>query len=128
MLFLFFSVIFSSCYNNNIYYDMEQQAIKTCNGRVIKQLYVVNEDENIFYHFSKLDGKEGVNSFTLKGLNEQYQLENLNKEITLSEFKLVPEMKYKISNSSYGDAASSSIEIRIDQNGLVGYASKTTCD
>jgi hypothetical protein len=125
---LFVTLALTSCYNNRIYYDMEEQAVKTCNGKVIRQLYITNESENVFYHFSKLDEKKGVNSFSFNNLSEQYQLEVINGKIPLKDFKLTPKMKYKISNSSYGDAASSDIEIKVGVNGIITQASRTACD
>jgi hypothetical protein len=119
--------LFSSCYNNNIYYDMKKQLVETCNGKPIRQLYIISQDNHIFYHFALINDQEGVNSFSLLNLNNQYSLEILNRKIPLEGFKLIPGAEYKITNSSYGDAASSDIKIKVGERGEIAFANKTTC-
>lgn len=125
---LFLATVFSSCRNNKIHYDIKEQMIKTCNGKAIKNLYIINEKEKVFYHFLKLTDKEGTNSFSLINLNNNYSLENLNRPLKFEEFKLMPKMEYKVSNSTFGDAASSEITVRTGNTEIIVYASSMSCE
>lgn len=120
--------VFSSCHNNKIHYDIKEQRVKTCNGEAINNLYILNEKEKIFYHFLRLPDKEGTNSFSLITINNDYRLENLNRPVEFEEFKLKPRMEYKISNSTFGDAASSEINVRTGDTVIIVYASSMSCE
>ncbi len=126
LLFIFITVL-SSCHDNKIFYDINEQKIKTCNGKAIKNLYIMNEKEKIFYHFFKLPDKRGTNSLSLIRLSSDYRLENLNEQVNLEDFKLRPRVEYTISNSTYGDAASSEIKVRTGNIAVINYASSKSC-
>lgn len=117
----------NSCHNNKIYFDINAQSIKTCNRKVISELYITNENQNIFFHFSKIPDKKGTNSFSLIRLNKDYYVETLNKKVSLTDFRLIPKTQYKISNSTYGDASSSDIEIRTGDNQNVIFSNSLSC-
>lgn len=117
----------SSCYNNNIYFDINSQCVVSCNKKVIENLHIISKDSKDFYFFSKLPKLKGTNSFNLVEINHSYSLENMNCEISIDSFRLRPETEYEISNSTFGDAASSKILIKTDKNGKVAYSNIKTC-
>lgn len=51
----------------------------------------------------------------------------MNREVSIDSFELRPETSYKIENSTFGDAASSEIQIKTDKGGKVIYSSITSC-
>ncbi len=127
-LLLFLLPVLSSCNNNKIHYNIKEQMVKTCNRKPINNLYILNENEKIFFHFLKLPDKEGTNSFSLISLNNDYRLKNLNRPVKFEEFKLEPKTEYKISNSTFGDAASSEIKVRTGITAIIVYASSVSCE
>jgi hypothetical protein len=127
---LYFISLFllASCSNNNsVFFDLRSQSIMTCDGKPIKQLYITNTKLNVFYHFSKMKGSPGANSFSLSDLNRSYELEILNKKISLSDFKLVSGVEYKLTNRSNGDVAADNITLKVGQDSKIVFASKTSC-
>lgn len=129
LLFLLFLLsVLSSCNNNKIHYNIKEQMVKTCNRKPINNLYILNENEKIFFHFLKLPDKEGTNSFSLISLNNDYRLKNLNRPVKFEEFKLKPKTEYKISNSTFGDAASSEIKVSTGITAIIVYASSVSCE
>lgn len=127
-LLLFLLPVLSSCNNNKIHYNIKEQMVKTCNRKPINNLYILNENEKIFFHFLKLPDKEGTNSFSLISLNNDYRLKNLNRPVKFEEFKLKPKTEYKISNSTFADAASSEIKVRTGITAIIVYASCVSCE
>ncbi len=116
-----------SCSDNNIYFDINSQSVVTCNKKAIKKLCISSTDGKDFYFFSKLPKVEGTNKFILSNLSRNYLLENVNREVSIDSFELRPETSYKIENSTFGDAASSEIQIKTDKGGKVIYSSITSC-
>lgn len=96
--------------------------------KTIKKIYIINQTKNIFYHFTRLDQKPGVASFSLSHISNQYKLEGMYGEIPLSEFAIIPGMEYTIRHSSYGDAAYYDIQIRAGSSGIIDFSSRTTCE
>jgi hypothetical protein len=117
----------SSCSDNNIYFDIGSQSIKTCNNKIITKLHIISEDSKYFYYFSKLPETKGTNNFSLIEINHDYLLENMNSKISIDSFRLYPETSYKIENSTFGDADYTQVLIRTDKNGRVVYSDVTSC-
>ncbi len=116
-----------SCSDNSIYFDINSQSVVTCNKKAIKKLHISSTDGKDFYFLSKLPKVEGTNKLSLINLSRNYLLENVNIEVSIDSFKLRPETGYKIENSTFGDAASSEIQIKTDKGGKVIYSSITSC-
>ena len=117
----------SSCYDNNIYFDINSQSVVSCNKKVIENLHIISKDSKYFYSFSKLSKLKGTNSFNLVEINHSYSLENINREISIDSFRLRPETEYEIVNSTFGDATSSKILIKTDKNRKVAFSNIKTC-
>lgn len=117
----------SSCYDNNIYFDINSQCVVSCNKKVIENLHIISKDSKDFYFFSKLPKLKGTNSFNLVEINHSYSLENMNREISIDSFRLRPETEYEIVNSTFGDAASSKILIKTNKKGKVAYSNIKIC-
>jgi hypothetical protein len=126
-VFVFFIVAISlmSCYDNQIYFDISEQCVKTCNGRPVKSLYF--EGNNNLYLFEKISGKEGSSIFCLNDLDRNYKLAIMNIEMPLDSFRLKPNSEYKISNHTYGDAAFSEIKIKTNESGEIVTADVASC-
>jgi hypothetical protein len=122
-----FLFILNSCSDNNIYFDINSQSVRSCNKKVIKKLHIISEDSKDFYYFSKLPKTEGTNSFSLIKKNHNYLLENMNGEISIDSFRLKSETGYKIENSTFGDATPSEVLVRTDKNGKVIYSNIVSC-
>lgn len=125
--FLFFIVVLSSCYDNSIYFNLENQSIKTCNGRELVVFYLKKKDDPSFYFYTLKLNKKGTNEFFLKRKNENYILECNEKEMDMNDFKLSTNSKYEIVNHSSRDATDASIQIETDSCGDVIFSSVTSC-
>jgi hypothetical protein len=121
-------LLLSSCSDNKIYFDVEEQQVKTCNGKIIENLHLTSESGGAFYHFKKIQDQEGTRSFSLLKINENYKLEGMTGQLSFDQFKLKPKTEYKVTNSTYGDAAPSCIIIETDDSGKITNASVTSCD
>ncbi len=117
----------SSCSDNNIYFDINNQSVRSCNKKVISKLHIISKNNNDFYFFSKKPEAEGTNNFSLFTLNHSYFLENMNSQICIDSFKLMPETEYEITNSTFGDADRTQILIKTDKEGKVIYSNVTSC-
>jgi hypothetical protein len=125
--FLFFIVMLTSCYDNSIYFNLENQSIKTCNGRELVVFYLKKKDDPFLYFYNlKLD-KVGTNEFSLKEINRNYILEYKGKSVDVGDFKLSPNSKYEIVNHSSRDATDASIQIETDSCGNVIFSNVTSC-
>ena len=122
------TLLLTSCYSNEIYFDMEKQSVVRCED-VIKQLYISSKDGKDCLCFTVSPGKKGSKVFSLKELNTNYTIDVLNSSVPLDflHFKLRPETEYEIINHSNGDAAEGNLLIRTDKNGAVIYANKPSC-
>lgn len=117
----------SSCSDNNIYFDINNQSVISCNKKVISKLHIIGKDNKDFYFFSKQPEAKGTNNFSLITLNHSYLLENMNSQISIDSFKLRPETEYEITNSTFGDADHTQILIKTDKEGKVIYSNVTSC-
>lgn len=124
---LFFIVVLSSCYDNSIYFNLENQSVKTCNGRELVVFYLKKKDDPFLYFYNlKLD-KEGPNEFSLKETNRNYILEYKGKSVDAEDSKLSPNSKYEIVNHSSRDATDASMQIETDSCGNVIFSNVTSC-
>jgi len=116
-----------SCADNQIYFDIDEQSIKTCNGKAIRSLTVDEIEGDYLYRFAKGKDKEGTNSFSFISLDKNYTLEVMGQELPLSKFNLKPNSEYRIRNSTYGDAASGEIKVKTNGDGEIATADITSC-
>lgn len=122
------SLLLVSCYDNCIYFDMNDQTVRTCNKQAISNLYISGLNNNDFYHFYKMPDKKGTNEFSLERPNRNYILEGMfDLVLPLDSFKLQPNTEYEIVNSTFGDATAGRFVIKTGTNGAVVYASETSC-
>ena len=118
--------LFTSCYTNLVYFDLETQSVIRCNG-TISRLNIISTDNKDDLHFSIMPGKKAQKSFSLKEINKDYSLETTNPFITLKHFRLRPETEYTILHHSNGDCPDGELTIRTDKNSSIIYADKTSC-
>jgi len=121
--------LLTSCYSNMIYFDMDSQSIVRCDGK-ISRLYIESEDGKELWHFSVLPKKEPSKFFSIREINKNYSVKILysSGHIDLENFKLRPEIEYKVTNSSSYDAAAGELLLKTDSNGYVIYADRTSCN
>ncbi len=122
-------LLFTSCFSNTIYFDLKDQAIKSCNPTGIKRIYIENKSLNDYYSIGWTDttsrapgfiNLESVqNGFTISVVGE-------NKQIPQSDFKLRPSTQYTITKSG-GDASSYEIKVWTDRTGYVRGTSQPEC-
>lgn len=119
--------LFVSCHSNLIYFDIKNQSVVSCDGRILN-LYIISKDGNDYLCFSLLPEKRGDNVFSVKKISENYSVRVIRTHINLQNFKLRPDMEYEIINNSIGDAANGRLLIKTDKNSNVIYADKISCD
>jgi hypothetical protein len=128
---LFLSLIvlcLTSCSGNQIYFDINNQSVKTCSGAKIRELYITSLNTNEYYIFSTMPGKFGVNEVSFNNLNHEYMIEYKGDSLIKTEdFKLHPDMNYEIKNTSNGDAAESIIKIKTGKNRII-FSNTLKCD
>lgn len=120
-------ILLSSCSNNKIVFDLRNQVVKSCNGQVIGTLHIVSEDQKETYMLIKLEGKEGVKEFRIKGIDPDYVVRRNGQHIPLEEFVLKPNTIYTIDNLTSGDAHSTKIKVRTDLVGNIIYSNAAVC-
>jgi hypothetical protein len=126
VIYLITTIYLDACRSNVIYFDIEQQTIVGCEGAILN-LYVESRDHLDYLHFSVLPNKKACRNFSFKDLNKNYSVTVSDGNFDLNNFRLRPETEYEITNISNGDASGGSVLVRTDQNGVVIYASKTSC-
>jgi len=88
-VFLFSALVFISCGNNGIYFDDNDQSIRSCSQQVISNLLINGLDNKDFYHFSKKSNSKGTDKFSLVKLNLDYNLTGMfDKSLPLDSFHL----------------------------------------
>jgi hypothetical protein len=124
-------VFFISCFHGNeIYYDIKEQSIKSCNQKGIMNLYIENLKTSDMYKFEFNDTMKNQipNVVYVDSISNQYTIyKGWQKKITEnSKFKLTPLSQYTIERVQ-GDASSYKIEVWTDSNGRVIRSSKEKC-
>ena len=127
ILFIPLLLFLTSCYDNVIYFDIENQSINTCYERAISRLYIESEDYIESFRFAKISGMKGCNIFNLTKINSGYSLEIDSRIVDTNSFQLRKNTKYNVFNDSNGDAASGRLSFKTDNEGKVIWASKTSC-
>ena len=120
-------LLFVSCHSNLIYFDIKNQSVVRCDGRILN-LYIISKDGDDCLYFSLLPEKRGDNVFSVKKISKNYFVRVIRTRINLQNFKLRPNMEYEIINNSASDAANGKLLIRTDENSDVVYADKISCD
>ncbi|MDP4203558.1 MAG: hypothetical protein Q8861_12760 [Bacteroidota bacterium] len=116
-----------SCFDNEIYFDLTNQTICSCNKQRIINLYIDGSNSTNFYHWILKPNKKGTNSISIRTENNNYVIENMWNEDVSKEFRLQPNTEYEIRNNTFGDAAGGKLTIKTNNKGVVIYADKTSC-
>jgi len=120
-------LILTSCFSNEIYFDLKNQTICSCNKQRIDCLYIEGSNSTNFYHWTLRPDKKGVNRLSIQTGNSNYVIENMWDEDVSENFRLQPNTEYNITNNTFGDAAGGHVIIRTNNKGIVVYADKTCC-
>lgn len=127
ILLLIIVLSLSSCSNNLIYFDKENQSINRCNGEPIISIMFRCENDLSLYLFRLKSEKEGTSMFSLKKANENYELKDEMRLLDINSFKLKANAQYTVRHSSNGDAGSGHLILRTDSNGIAVYSDVTSC-
>lgn len=117
------TMIFTGCFDNEIYFDKEKMMIISCDKHPLTRMYV-EKRRGILYRIT-LKENRNANFFNLNGNNPEFEIRMDNHLV--KEFKLEPNSFYKISNVSNGDAAGASITLETDNNNIIKVISEGKC-
>lgn len=117
-----------SCYDNQIYFSLDKQQISTCNKQKIDNIYIEREDGKEYFHITKNTRNGGSNTINVFKLSPSYSVSALFDTISNKDFKLSPNSKYFILNSTFGDATSRKSNIVTDDRGYVISTSHPDCE
>lgn len=121
--------LFSSCYSNAIYFDIENQSIKSCNIKGIRQIYIESDSSNEMYLISWTDSTlRAPRDVKLKNIQSGYSVyKNWNNEIISNiKFKLSALSAYSIERVQ-DDASGYKIKVWTDWLGNVNKTSQPLC-
>lgn len=118
-------VLFSSCQNHKMYFDIEKQELISCNKKDFRSLGI--DDENDAY---LLIWKDTINDvpqiINFNNLPKGYEV-TMSGMKTIKSFKLKPNMKYEL--EKYGGGQNSHIiKIWTDATGKVYKTTHPNCD
>jgi hypothetical protein len=123
-------IFFNCCfYSNQIYFDIKDQTIKTCNPKGIICLYIENSKYPEVYRLEFNDTqKSAPKLLNINSVSELYSIFSMheNKYIDNNLFKLAPMSDYIVERVQ-GDASGYKIEICTDQNRKVIRSSHEDC-
>lgn len=128
---LLVAVFITSCFDSNkIYFEIQDQSIKSCNKKGIKNLYIQNSATPDMYYLVfndtiKRDVPKVIYIDSISNLYSIYQGWQ-KKPVNNNSFRLAPLSQYKIERVQ-GDASAYKIEIWTDKNGKVIKTSKENC-
>ncbi|HZY37377.1 MAG TPA: hypothetical protein VFE53_12045 [Mucilaginibacter sp.] len=131
-IFVFSSIIllFTSCYSNSIYFDIKDQAIKSCNPTGISQIYIENYSLNDYYSVAWSDSVHSAPGFiNMKNIQNGFTISvsgGENKQIPSGEFKLRPSTEYTITKDQ-GDASSYEIKVWTNSKGYIIGTTRPDC-
>ncbi|SHF75065.1 hypothetical protein [Flavobacterium defluvii] len=123
---LFFIFLLSSCQSTDIYFDIKNQSIVSCNGRPLKRILIECDSLN-------LKDKDCYYDLFVKNKNIKIPSAlNINEIINLYDLKNVTQIFY--SNSCYkitfvggGDDGYTDLKIWTNNKGQVYKTNKSTC-
>jgi hypothetical protein len=116
----FFLILsFSSCFQSNaIYFDVNEQSIRSCNSKGIRQLYIENDSTPEEYSITWIDdNKNAPTSVSIFSIDDSYNVARAwdRRRIDNKKFRLLPFNKYTITRMQ-GDASAYQIEVWTGEN------------
>src|SRR6266536_5061449 len=122
--------VFSSCYSNAIYFDVNAQSICSCNAKEIRQVYIKNDSSSEVYLISWTDTiLVAPKIINLKNIETGYSLYKgwNKKQISINEFKLAVLSTYTIERVQ-DDATTYKVKVWTDKTGNINKTSRSTCN
>jgi len=122
-------LLFTSCYNNSVCFDVKNQSIKSCDHSGIMKIYLENDSLKEFYYINWIDS---VNSppitINLEKIEKGYNIYSgwNQQQVFIKTLKLSSSSEYLITRS-HGDASAFKIKIRTDKNGHANWTSQPKC-
>jgi hypothetical protein len=120
------SICFLSCTGNEIYFDITEKTIKSCNDKYLTKIYIKNIDSKEFYSIESIEIKSKY--LDLRELDDNYSIINLKGEVLKNDkFVLKPLTSYEITNASWGDAVEQTIIVETNNLGQVITSNVLSC-
>lgn len=120
------SICFLSCTGNEIYFDITEKTIKSCNDKYLTKIYIKNIDSKEFYSIESIEIKS--KHLNLRELDDNYSIINLKGEVLKNDkFVLKPLTSYEITNASWGDAVEQTIIVETNNLGQVITSNVLSC-
>jgi hypothetical protein len=121
----------SSCFSSNeIYFDIENQSVVSCNHKGIRRLYIENLTNSEVYRIEFNNENGGIlpNRVFIDSISTAYLvfLDWHKKPIPSAKFKLAPLARYKVERAQ-GDASAFGIDIWTEENGKVYKSTNESC-
>jgi hypothetical protein len=129
VILLCIAILFLSCSNNSIYFDIKQQCIKSCNSNRLEKIYIESDSLKEFYYLNWVGSvNKAPDEINLKKINDGYNIyKGWNQQlIFVKALNLSPYTEYSIAKSQ-ADASTFRIKIRTDKRGYVKWASQYFC-
>ena len=130
-IFIYFTIaiVFSSCYSNAIYFDIENRSIKSCNSKEINHIYINNDTSDEMYSIVWVDTiLMAPKTIELKNIQTGYKIYAgwNNKQILSRDLKLSALAVYTIERVQ-GDASGYKIKVWTDKQGNIIKTSHSNC-
>lgn len=127
LILISFILLLTSCRSTDIFFDINEQAIISCDNNSINNLIIetdsskTNFDEIICRHdlFWKDSSTKAPSKIYLIDIYKVYSVKN--------KIFLLPKGYYKITNDGSGDEGYSEIKIWVDNQGKVYKTDKSSC-
>lgn len=129
--YLFFLILigFSSCQSNAIYFDINEQAIKSCNQKGIYRIYIKNdslaETYSLVWSDTTISAPKKIELFNPNNAYKIYKGWN-NLPISIKDFKLKVSSSYTFERVQ-GDASAYKVQVWTNNVGNVSKAVPESC-
>ena len=126
---IFLMLGFSSCQSNAIYFDIKEQAIKSCNQKGIFRIYIKNdflaETYSLVWGDTTISAPKEIELFNPNNEYKIYKGWN-NLPISIKDFKLKASSSYTIERVQ-GDASAYKVQVWTDKAGNINKALPESC-
>jgi hypothetical protein len=126
---IFLMLAFNSCQSNAIYFDIKEQAIKSCNQKGISRIYIKNDSSaetySLVWSDTTISAPIKIELFNPNNAYKIYKGWN-NLPISVQDFKLKTSSSYTIERVQ-GDASAYKVQVWVDNVGNINKAISESC-
>jgi hypothetical protein len=121
------SIAFSGCLSNEIHFDMQEQAIRSCNSNGLNHLRIEKDATEEGFSLQWMQQERAPTVIRLSSIDPGYYISSgYAYTIDNGSFGLQPQSMYTIEKSG-GDAGAYRITVWTDQNGKVIKTDRENC-